>query len=315
MNLSRHNLSRAGTLFQGSAAYANYQGGKAGVETTYTYLYKPTGSALPLTFTAPLAVGATGGTLNAVFVPPTGFYNLTLSTGQVLLGYFIQGNTAATFWDPLPLAGGAPTVGNVIAAATASATIAGAPPLLGVATAYAASQAVTAGNNFVLNGSQVGTYVNAGNTFNPAGLPDVPRNVVGAWTTSSTVTVRGFDTYGQAMSEAQTGSTFTGKKAFAAITSITSSASITAATFGNGAVLGLPFVTLSGNWFGALLLDAADAGTLVQADLTNPATSATGDTRGTYTPAGALNGAKFLNAEVKVYDTGSQIGTFGMTPA
>src|SRR5271166_3560760 len=302
MNLSRHNLSRAGTLLQGSAAYATYQGGKAGVEMTYTYLWRPTNPAFAQAFTAGLAAGVGSGTLTGNWLAPTGFYSMTFSTGQVVLAWLTQSSTAVTFYNPLPLNGGAPIAAVTQAAVTANVTVAGVPPALGVANAYAASQSIGAAANAVLNGAQVGSYTNQGTVYNPAGIPDVPRNVVGAWTTSSTITVKGFDQYGVATSEVQTGTSFTGKKAFAVITSITSSASITAATFGNAAVLGLPFACSTGNWFGALLADASDAGTFVQADFTSPATTSTGDPRGTYAAAGALNGVKFLNSELRVFD-------------
>jgi hypothetical protein len=122
--------------------------------------------------------------------------------------------------------------------------------------------------------------------------------------------------YGQAMTESSaSGTSFTGKKAFAIITGITSTASITAFTAGFGNVLGLPFTTQSGDIFATAFNDAADAGTFVQRDYTVPATTSTGDTRGTYTPAGTLNGAKFVSALIKVVDPTAQVGSFGQPPA
>jgi hypothetical protein len=310
---------------QGSAQYAGYQLGKDGIEWTPSYQWTPKGLQ-PLVFTAGIAAGATSATLNASWGPPTGFYQVTLSTGQVVNAFLTQGATTCTFWSQLPLTGsflsGAnPVAANVTAAATANAVVAGNPPVVGTATDIAASQSIAASGSAVLNGAKLNyipgnsTVTIAGVTYTPVIQTDVPRNVVGTWTTSSTIKVSGFDQYGQPMTESQTGTTFTGKKAFAIITGITSTASITAATFGFGNVLGLPFAVPSGNWYGALFNDATDAGTFVQCDLTNPATTSTGDTRGSYTPAGTLNGAKFLCAEIKVLDTASQVGSFGMTPA
>jgi hypothetical protein len=70
---------------------------------------------------------------------------------------------------------------------------------------------------------------------------DVPRNVVGAWTTAAVVTVTGKDEYGDVIVEkCASGTSFTGTKAFKEITSISTATSITAATFGTGDVLGLP---------------------------------------------------------------------------
>lgn len=71
---------------------------------------------------------------------------------------------------------------------------------------------------------------------------DVPRNVVAAWTTNAVLTVTGKDEYGDVIIEKSAGgsATFTGKKAFKVITSITTSVDITALTVGTGDVLGLP---------------------------------------------------------------------------
>ena len=84
-------------------------------------------------------------------------------------------------------------------AVTATISVGGQPPVVGVANSYSVSAAIGAG-------SRCGAA---------ATTPDVARNVVGAWTTSSTVTVVGTDFYGYVQTEAQTGTTFTGKKAFA----------------------------------------------------------------------------------------------------
>lgn len=70
---------------------------------------------------------------------------------------------------------------------------------------------------------------------------NTPRNVTAAWTTTAVLTVKGFDVYGNAMSEASaSGTALTGKKAFKKITSVTSSVDITSLTVGYGDVLGLP---------------------------------------------------------------------------
>lgn len=99
----------------------------------------------------------------------------------------------------------------------------------------AESQSVAAGANFVLNGVQ-------SDLFNGANVKlDVPRAVNAAWTTASVLTITGKDEYGDVIVEqSASGTSHTGKKAFAEITSISSSASITLATVGWGDVLGLP---------------------------------------------------------------------------
>ena len=332
-NFSRHNSSRAGRLFQGSAQHAAYEGGKDGIENQPNYIWRPRGY-LAVTFTGALAAGVSVATLTGNWVPPSGFYNTTLSSGQTVNAFFTQGSTAVTFYNQLPLTGQTLTPVNTQSAVTATAVAMGTPPIIGAATQLATSQAIAAAGSAVLNGTLL-NYIPAGfplvingvtyngstltvngNTFLNTISPDVPRNVVAAWTTSSTVKVSGFDLYGLAMTETQTGTTFTGKKAFAVVTSITSSASITAFTAGFGNKLGLPFAIATGDFLGAVFNDNVEtAGTFTQADFTYPATSTTGDPRATYVPAGTLNGASFFNACVRVYDTASEIGSFGQLPA
>lgn len=91
-----------------------------------------------------------------------------------------------------------------------------------------ASQSVSSGAAALLNGAVGATL-------------DVPRNVVGSWTTTAVITITGKDALGNTVVETSaSGTSHTGKKAFKEITSIVPSASITSATFGTGDVLGLP---------------------------------------------------------------------------
>lgn len=173
-------------------------------------------------------------------------------------------------------------------------------PAAAVADGISASQSVGAGASALLNGS-----LTAGGAveFN------VPRNVVGAWTTNSIITVSGFDEYGKAMSETgASGATFASKKAFKRVTRITSSAAITAATFGTGDVLGLPVLTKTGGLCLVLLNGVSvDTATLVRGD-TATATKTTGDVRGTFDPAGTINGT---NAFVVIMLPDSDVTTAG----
>lgn len=168
-------------------------------------------------------------------------------------------------------------------------------PAAASANGIAASQAVGVGVNFLINGALAsGGVVTL----------DVPRNVVAAWTGASVVTVYGEDEYGNAMVEASaSGTALTGKKAFKKITRVTSSASITAATVGTGAVLGLPVFLPAAGYILKELQDgaAAAAGTVVVADTAKP-TATTGDVRGTYAPAVAPDGAKVYQLVVAVQD-------------
>jgi len=106
-------------------------------------------------------------------------------------------------------------------------------PRLADADGVCASQSVTAGAEALING----VFADA----NDVAVFDVPRNVVAGWTTSAIITVTGEDEYGQTVVEKSgSGTTFTGKKAFKKVTSVTFSENVTGATVGDGVVLGLP---------------------------------------------------------------------------
>ena len=303
--MSRQLASRANQYFFGRAALGNYQAGKPGGEVQLFNRFRPVGNRA-FTFTGVLAGGALSGTLSGVWAGASGIFPITFSDNEVLNGIFTNGATTCPFLPAsfpqtvTATSGNYGVTAGLVNAVTAAATAGGQPPLLGVANAYSVSASIGAGANAVL----------------VAGFsPDVPRNVVGAWTTASTVTVTGTDFYGYPQTEQQTGATFTGKKAFATVTQILSSASITLATFGTGNVLGLPFRVQSGDFLSPMFNDAADASTFVVADVTSPATNATGDVRGTVSPAGALNGAKFYTALIKPVDASAQATLFGNTSA
>lgn len=139
---------------------------------------------------------------------------------------------------------------------------------------------------------------------------DVPRNITVAVTHSSsvvamTITVSGYDLYGEPMSEAlsitagTTSKTAAGKKAFKYVRSIalTAAADATANTLnlGYGDVLGLPYrlaaksdFFTNGTFFNEVL--EATAPTIVVADATT-ATTTTGDVRGTIDLNSACDGS------------------------
>lgn len=122
------------------------------------------------------------------------------------------------------------------------------------------------------------------------------RNVVAAWTGAAVLTVRGFDMFGKAMTESSaSGVAFTGKKAFAKVTSIATSADITLLTVGTGAVLGLPVYVPNAALILAQSVDgaAAAAGTVsVGLALTTKVTATSNGVHGTYAPAAAPDGSK-----------------------
>lgn len=143
-----------------------------------------------------------------------------------------------------------------------------------------------------------------------------------------TVTVTGFDVYGQSMSEAITSSAavstaVSGLKAFYIITSVTvSGATGTALTVGTTNVLGIPVRVANIAYVASVKSNntlAQDAGTFVAAD-TNTATTTTGDVRGTYTPATASNGIVrtvmgILLPGIAVGPNATRVGALGVTQA
>lgn len=165
----------------------------------------------------------------------------------------------------------------------------------------AAAQAPTAQVPLTLTagaGITVGTYAPTGATIY---LLDVPRAVSltssGSDLSGVNFLITGYDWYGQLMTQLQTGPgaglTVNTLKAFSSVLSIVpQGTSANTLTVGTSDIFGLPFVVtdagyiISAKWNNTL---AQNAGTLVTAVTTNPATNLTGDTRGTYAQAGAAS--------------------------
>jgi hypothetical protein len=131
---------------------------------------------------------------------------------------------------------------------------------------------------------------------------DVPRALIitiGAGTIANqTITITGFDYFGQPMSEAiATGTTqsttVSGKKAFYIVTSITTTGAVGGTVaVGTTDLLGIPVRVANAAYIVSVKSNntlAQDAGSFVAAD-TATATTITGDVRGTYAPATASNG-------------------------
>jgi hypothetical protein len=175
-----------------------------------------------------------------------------------------------------------------------------------------AQQTLAAAGNATLNGALA-----SGGTV----TLDVPRNVIidAAGAATAVLTITGTDVYGIPMSEAITlnGTTaVAGAKAFKTITSIAASAAATDFFVGTGDVFGLPIRANSRNyvltaWNGAFVT----TGTFVAAVATSPATTTTGDVRGTYAVPDAADGTKRLTAWVFVLDDDTQTGLYGVTQA
>lgn len=159
------------------------------------------------------------------------------------------------------------------------------------------------------------------------GVLDVPRNIEVAVTHASsvvamTIVVTGKDQYGRTMVEslsiAATGTsqTASGKKAFKSITSIalTSAGNSTSNTvnIGTGKKFGLPVKVTESMLLAARFNGAIDAGTVVAADATDPATATTGDVRGTFAPAGTPDGAKVMALLMQISNPATAVGTYGV---
>ena len=150
---------------------------------------------------------------------------------------------------------------------------------------------------------------------------DVPRNVVvdAAGAATAVLTITGTDAYGIPMSEAITlnGTTaVAGKKAFKTITRVAASAAATDFFVGTGDIFGLPIRANSRNyvltaWNGAFVT----TGTFAAADATSPATTTTGDVRGTYAVPDAADAVKRLTVWVFVADDDTQTGLYGVAQA
>jgi hypothetical protein len=164
----------------------------------------------------------------------------------------------------------------------------------------------------------------------PDNLPviqlDCPRAVavfLTAGGTPTTVTVTGFDFYGQRMSEAITtvaGATTNGRKAFFQILSVfNSAATAQAITVGTSQLIGLPVRVTNGVYISHVGWStgfALDTGTLAVAD-TATATTTTGDVRGTMSPSNAPDGIKrlvigIMLPAIAAGPTSTRLGAFGV---
>jgi len=151
-----------------------------------------------------------------------------------------------------------------------------------------------------------------------AGVCDVPRNIVGAWTGTAVLTINGTDEYDEVMSEnSASGTSHTGKKAFKTVTDISVSGDVTALTVGTGDVLGLPYVLTSEQDVLAFYADSTEeklAATFVAA-VGTVATATTGDIRGTVSPNTGPDGSVTNVLWTHVQDRGTKQGLVGVSQA
>jgi len=136
-------------------------------------------------------------------------------------------------------------------------------------------------------------------------------------------TVAGYDIYGFPMTQLIAGpnnNTVTTTKTFKYIASVTPSGNFSAAniSIGTSDVYGFPLrvdrLPYSTIWWNTTQ-NTGSSGTFVAADTTNPATTSTGDVRGTWTPPSASDGTKRLMIFVAptVANIASTTGLFGIT--
>jgi hypothetical protein len=255
-----------------------------------------------------------------------GTYTLSASS-TVGSAETMYGSGNAFLGDPAPMSNGVGPLGRIynwdVVPATAEVNN------ISVAVAYA-----SAGNATLVAGTNSTAVVNnAGQTVIQLDCPRAVSVTTGTGTpTSANFTVSGYDYYGQPMTEiiasgTVASTTTSGKKAFYQVASVSVSGSTGGVTVSIGVsnVLGSPVRIIDAGyivrvgWNNTL---ADDAGTFVAADMTNPATSSTGDVRGTYTPSAGNppNGQRRLVLSIAIPAIGSgpyatRLGALGVTQA
>ena len=265
--------------------------------------------------------GITAGSYITAFVSGSGgIGTYTLSASSSATGSItITSSGDAYLGDPAPMDLGVGPLGRVYVWDMVPQTLQTAN--------IAASQTASAAGAVTLT---AGT--SAKSVVRPDGVSVIQLNTpralqINTSTTARTITISGYDYYGQPMTEAITvataGTAKSGKKAFYQIASATINGTATAVTIGTADIFGLPvrcfdagYVVKVG-WNNTL---AQDAGTFTVADMTNPATSTTGDVRGTYQPSTASDGTKRLVMTIAlpgiaVGPNATRIGALGVTQA
>jgi hypothetical protein len=232
----------------------------------------------------------------------TGTYTVSASSTASSTTMYASGNSG--LGDPSPMEVGVGPLGREYVWDLIPQTL--------QAANIAASQTPSASGNLTLTaGTSAQTFVRTDGTT--VIQLDCARAVQlttasGTITTSRNLTVSGYDYYGQAMTEViATGTTssavanVSGKKAFYQISSIAISGALPVAiTVGTTDVLGIPLRVFNAGylvrigWNNTVANDTGGNSAFVAADMTTPATSTTGDVRGTYVPSSASNGIKRL---------------------
>jgi hypothetical protein len=249
----------------------------------------------------------------------TGTYTINQSVSASSTAMTAHGNIA--FDDPAPMDLGVGPVGRVY--------IWDVIPQAKVANNLATAQSPTATFTLTAGTSVKAVTLNNGTVGYQLDLPRALILTIGTGTIANqTITISGYDYYGQAMSEAiATGTTQsttkTGKKAFFVVTSITTTGAVGGTVaVGTTDILGLPVRVFNVAYITSVKSNntlAQDAGTFVAAD-TATATTTTGDVRGTYVPATASDGTvrtvmTIALPAIAVGPNATRVGALGVTQA
>ena len=249
----------------------------------------------------------------------TGTYTINQSVSASSTSMTAHGNIP--FDNPAPMDLGVGPLGRVY--------IWDVIPQAKVANNLATAQSPTATFTLTAGTSVKAVTLNTGSIGYALDLPRALILTIGTGTIANqTITISGYDYYGQAMSEAiATGTTqsttTTGKKAFYVVTSITTTGAVGGTiAVGTTDILGLPVRVFNVAYVASVKSNntlAQDAGTFVAAD-TATATTTTGDVRGTYTPATASDGIvrtvmTIALPAIAVGPNATRVGALGVTQA
>jgi len=249
----------------------------------------------------------------------TGTYTINQSVSASSTSMTAHGNIP--FDNPAPMDLGVGPLGRVY--------IWDVIPQAKVANNLATAQSPTATFTLTAGTSVKAVTLNTGSIGYALDLPRALILTIGTGTIANqTITISGYDYYGQAMSEAiATGTTQsttkTGKKAFYVVTSITTTGAVGGTiAVGTTDILGLPVRVFNVAYVASVKSNntlAQDAGTFVAAD-TATATTTTGDVRGTYTPATASDGIvrtvmTIALPAIAVGPNATRVGALGVTQA
>lgn len=178
-----------------------------------------------------------------------------------------------------------------------------AAPALAVVNNVCAAQAIAGAVDALVNGAAASSGV---------ATLDVPRNLQmvssNAGDTTQIVTVRGFDEYGEGLTETRTlnGTTIiTLTKAFKTVNRVSVSAAMAGnLTMGTSSRLGLPFRMRTGDLLTVKADNAVEVPTTITVADTAAPTAATGDIRGTVLPSTAMNGTVQFTMLLYIQDNG-----------